>query len=261
LIISIELIAEAADESEELADILNSLNDIPTSSVEHLVAIFLLYQVHLTRTGNSSHWSTYIDNLPKSSLVPIAWNSHELSLLSFSGISISRAVHAKLRSLRAMYDILHGQPGWFQSILWEDYLLAQCWVSSRTIEHPETNQPILVPILDMANHSPLRNAAWEVTENGIEVRREPVAIAADEELTISYDLDRGTGERLYRYGFLEDPSESAMTKSITLLTLTSIPHGTKPGIFTIPLSVIRDSFQDLSFLTYSNWYYYLVLPH
>jgi len=46
----------------------------------------------------------------------------------------------------------------------------------------------------MANHSASRNAAWEVTSEGIELRREPVDIAAGEEISISYDLDRGTGE-------------------------------------------------------------------
>ena len=113
--------------------------------------------------------------------------------------------------------------------------------------------PLLVPILDMANHSVSRNAAWEVTDDGIELRREPVDIAASEEITILYDLDRGTGERLYRYGFIEDADLNTSTKEITLLD----PWPTKvPGanVYRISLTCIRGGFNDLSFLTYKNWY-------
>jgi hypothetical protein len=111
----------------------------------------------------------------------------------------------------------------------------------------------------MANHSPLRNAAWEVTSltnecGGIELIREPVDIYREEEICISYDLDRGSGERLYRYGFFEDASETAVSKGITLFA--SIPETRIPGgnVFRISLSDVRDRFNNLSFLTYENWY-------
>jgi hypothetical protein len=247
LIISIESISEVAGESVALADVLNALPATP--SLEPLLTVFLLYQVSLNRAASPGNWSTYIDHLPEKSLLPITWNDSELLVLEQSSTSISSAVLAKLTSLRSIYKNLRQVEGWFQAISLQDYLLAESWVSSRTIEHPHTNKPILVPILDMANHSPIRNAAWEVTDHGIEVRREPVDIAEGKEITISYDIDRGTGERLYRYGFMEDPCPSALSKEVILLT-PSLP----PSAFKISLHALRDSFQDLSFLTYDNWY-------
>ena len=105
----------------------------------------------------------------------------------------------------------------------------------------------------MANHSTLRNAAWEITKEGIELRREPVDIGAGEEISISYDLDRGTGERLYRYGFIEDTNLNVPTKEITLLdpSPSRIPGG---NVYRIKLNCLRHGFNNLSFLTYENWY-------
>ena len=105
----------------------------------------------------------------------------------------------------------------------------------------------------MANHSTSRNAAWEVTDDGVELRREPIDIATGEELTISYDLDRGTGERLYRYGFIEDADLNVPTKEIALLdpSPSSVPGG---NVYRINPTCLRDGFSDLSFLTYENWY-------
>ena len=215
LIISMDLVSEAAQESDELANVLNALPHHP--NLEPIITVFLLYQVYLRRENRPRKLSTYVENLPKSTLLPITWSEKEIQFLSWSGTSISRAVPAKLAFLKSAFGTLQHVQGWFNSISWEDYILAESWVSSRTIEDPRTGTPLLVPLLDMANHSPLRNAAWEVTDEGIELRREPVDIPAGGEITISYDLDRGTGERLYRYGFIEDPNMETMSKGVTLV--------------------------------------------
>jgi hypothetical protein len=251
LIISIDLISEAAEESEELADVLNVLP--PLQNLEPIITVFLLYQVYLQRHGIPSKWSIYIDHLPKSSLLPMTWNKNEINFLIQSSTSISRAVPAKLAFLKSIYETLKVSSEWFQSITWNDYILAESWVSSRTVECPRTSTPLLIPILDMANHSTSRNAAWEVTDGGIELRREPVDIAAGEELTISYDLDRGTGERLYRYGFLEEAYLNVPTKEITLLD-PSPPRLPGGNVYRINLNSVRGGFSNLSFLTYENWY-------
>ena len=252
LIISIDSISKAAEESEELADTLNKLPSIPT--LEPMITIFLLYQVNLQRHRIPTTWSKYIDYLPKASLLPITWNPQELDFLVQSQSSISNAVPAKLAFLKSIYDTLHPREGWFQSISWEDFLLAESWVSSRTIECPRTNTPVLVPVLDMANHSSSRNAAWEITDEGIELIREPVDISAGEEITISYDLDRGTGERLYRYGFIEDMNLGISSKEIMLFGLLA-PRVSGGNVFRLTLDSVKDSFRDLSFLTYENWYH------
>lgn len=254
LIISIDLISEAADESEELADILNALPELP--NLEPIIAIFLLYQVYLKRVKRHSQWSSYIEHLPKSSLLPILWNNQEIDFLAQTAVSISHAVLAKLSYLKSIYEGLQRLPGWFQSISWYDFLLGVSWVSSRTIECPRTKTPLLVPILDMANHTSARTAAWEITDVGIELRREPTEIAAREELTISYDLDRGTGERLYRYGFIEDTGTDVVSTEFTLLD-PSPPRIRGGNLFRISLVSLRDSFRDLSFLAYENWYFRL----
>ena len=250
LIISMDLISEAAEESEELADVLNALPH--HSSLEPIITVFLLYQVYLRRENRPNKWSTYIDHLPKSTLLPITWSEREVEFLSWAGTSISRAVPAKLAFLKSVYARLQQIQGWFNSISWDDYTLAESWVSSRTIEDPRTNTPLLVPILDLANHARVRNAAWEVTDEGIELQREPVDIPAGGEITISYDLDRGTGERLYRYGFIEDTDAESVTKGVTLVGPfpPRLPGG---NIFRITADCGGDEF-DLSCLTYENWY-------
>jgi hypothetical protein len=251
LIISIGLVSEAAQESEELAAVLSSLPDIPT--LEPILAIFLLYQLYLRRLNVPSKWTTYLDFLPKSMLLPITWNEQEIDLLVRSSTSISQAVLSKLAFLKSLYTSLQQVPGWFQSISWDDFILAESWVSSRTIESPRTKEPLLVPILDMANHSTSRNAAWKVMDKGIELRREPLNISVNEEVTISYDWDRGTGERLYRYGFIEDLNSNVPSKAMTLFDLSSPPRVRGGNVFRITLASVEDRFTDLSFLSYENW--------
>ena len=250
LIISIDLISGAADESEELADVLNALPELPT--LEPIITVFLLYQLYLARSGKPSKWQPYLDSLPRRTFLPITWNEDELKLLRHQNTSISKAVPAKLAFLRSIFSALQQVPGWFQSIKWEEYILGESWVSSRTIQDPRTETPILVPILDMANHSATRNAAWEVVDEGIELRREPVDINADDELTISYDLDRGTGERLHRYGFVEDTTPGTCSKAIALLA--DIPAVVPGGsVFRLRHQDLEHCFTDLSFMTYENW--------
>src|SRR5277367_2853070 len=92
LIISMEFISEAAEESDELADALNALPHHP--NLEPIITVFLLYQVYLRRENNPSPLATYIEHLPKSTLLPITWSEKEIQFLSWSGTSISRAVPA-----------------------------------------------------------------------------------------------------------------------------------------------------------------------
>jgi hypothetical protein len=255
LIISLEIVSSEADESQELADILNQLPQIPT--LEPILTIFLLYQLSLHRNNIRNKWSTYINYLPKSSLLPITWSNEELHFLSQSASSFSRAIPGKLTFHKSIYEVLCGT-GWFRSISWEDYVLAESWVSSRTIENPNTKEPLLVPILDMSNHSRVRNAAWEITNEGIELRREPFDIPSGNEICISYGLERGSGESLYRYGFLEDASLFCVSKGMTLFDVTSHPRIPGGNVFRLSLSSVRDLFRDLSFLSYENWYVVLI---
>jgi len=251
IIISSDVVSEEAQHDKELQNVLNALPDTPT--VEPILSVFLLYHLYLLRSGGTSKWSVYIENLPKTSLRPIHWNQEEIVVLQLAGTSISRAILAKLSFLKTYYDALRQVDGWFQTITWDDYLLAESWVSSRTLSCPRNDKPILVPILDLVNHSSVRNAAWEMTLEGVELIREPVDIPAGGEVAIAYDLDRGTGERLYRYGFIEDESYDCISKEVVLFDVS--PSRVFGGnVVRLRLEVVKGGFSDLSFLNYENWY-------
>jgi len=85
------------------------------------------------------------------------------------------------------------------------------------------------------------------------LRREPVPIENDEEICISYDLERGSGERLFRYGFLEDHGDEGVSRGVTLF---EEGKGRVRGgnVFRIGISDVNQRFEDLGFLTYENWY-------
>lgn len=250
LIISIDTVQLAAEEREELSEVLNALPPLPSPS--HILTIFILYLFHLRNANEDNLFSPYVDCLPQQSLLPIVWNEQELQLLKDSNTSISAPVTAKVEWMKSTFDVLQQVNGWFQQIPWSLYLLAECCVTSRTLENPATNTPMLVPILDMANHSYSRNAAWEFTDEGIQLLREPVDISADEEITISYDLNKGTGEMLFNYGFIENISPDIISNGVVLFGLDRPPV---PGgnVFRLTLESLNDSFRHLSFLTYANW--------
>ena len=100
LIISMDLVSEAAQESDELANVLNALPHHP--NLEPIITVFLLYQVYLRRENRPGILSTYIENLPNSTLLPITWSEKEVQFLSWAGTSISRAVPAKLAFLKSV---------------------------------------------------------------------------------------------------------------------------------------------------------------
>jgi hypothetical protein len=253
LIISIDTISNEANHSEDLAKVLNSLPELPT--MEPIIAIFLCYQLSLLRTEKPSKWTDYIACLPQKTNLPTTWSTKELHFLIQSNSTISNPVKSKISFSTQIHSHLqqHSPPNsWFHEISLQDYLLSESWVSSRTIEN--TQSPILVPILDLANHRPDRNAAWEITPQGIELIREPVEITEGEEICISYDLGRGTGERLYRYGFLEDWREDSVAREVTLFDLVGGSRVQGGNVFRIGIVDVIGSFKDLSFLTYENWY-------
>jgi hypothetical protein len=253
LIISLRRIHAEYELSDELAEVISAIGDFAT--LEPTITVFLLWQVYLARKGTPGKWATYVEYLPRKTMLPITWNDAELLFLSNHETTISRPVGGKVAALRKLYDRIRSETGegWFQSISWEDFILAESWVSSRGIEDPESETPMLVPVFDMANHAASRNCAWEITEHGLELRREPVPIAKDEELNIWYDVERGTGERLHRYGFVADLNPEKCSDSIVF------PASLRPKlflghIFRIPYSAVQRSFRDLSFLTYENWF-------
>jgi hypothetical protein len=249
LVISIELIAEEAEKSEELLDSLQRLPDTP--SLDPYITVFLLYQVYLQRTGRATKWGTYLDFLPPTTLLPVAWNDEEIDLLNLT--TMPDVVPKQLSLLNYIYQTVRQNPSWFTSISFKDFLLANTWTISRIIQCPLSHSPILVPILDMANHSSTRTASWERISTGFELHREPISLSPHDELCILYHTNRGSAETLFRYGFVDDSDSSHESLEVILSYPSSsrIPRG---NVFRIPFDYVKDRFDDLSFLTYENMY-------
>lgn len=85
-----------------------------------------------------------------------------------------------------------------------DWFLADAWYRSRCLELPRSGDA-MVPIIDMANHSPRPTAIYEESVN-YEVTlqlRQGVALAAGEEVTITYGEGKSAAEILFSYGFID----------------------------------------------------------
>jgi hypothetical protein len=250
IVISIELIAEEAEQSEELREALLCLPDTPT--LEPCIAVFLLYQLYLRRKRLPTKWDTYLDFVPSAPFLPVSWSQHEIELLQAT--TMPDVVPRQLQLLQSMFENLSNNGSWFSSFSFDEFVLAYTWTITRTIEDPTTHAPVLVPILDMANHSSSRTAFWERTETGFELHREPFPLSSNQELCILYHTNRGSAETLFRYGFIEDTDPSHCSSEVILMN-TSSPHRIPRGnIFRIQLSFAMEHFDDLSFLTYENWY-------
>ena len=95
--------------------------------------------------------------------------------------------------------------------LWEkrtlslrDWILADAWYRSRSLELPRSGDA-MVPIIDMANHSPQPSASYEENVNyEVTLQLRPGAtLAAGEEVTITYGENKSAAEILFSYGFID----------------------------------------------------------
>ena len=250
LIISLDLIFRYTEEQQELSEVIERLLRLPT--LEPILTLFLLWNIHLERAGRGSKFGTYATRLPRETWLPITWSEREISLLGSMDLSISHAVSEKRAFLHRLWERLREGGGWFANVTREEYILAESWVSSRTLEDVVEGGHILVPIIDFANHSSRPNARWFIHDgrdmegaSGVELIVDP-DVKNGEEICIAYDVYRGSGEQLYRYGFIEDMSVEKMSKEVIV-----VDDGV---VFRIGEGSVNDGFCDLGFLTYRNWY-------
>jgi hypothetical protein len=105
------------------------------------------------------------------------------------------------------------------SLQFADWKLVDAIFRSRALELPGTKEIVMVPVLDMANHSSgdTYNARFETNDKGdvMLVARDGKRIQAGEEVTIMYGCG-GACEMIFSYGFLDQRFQSARELFLSL---------------------------------------------
>ncbi|PKS07813.1 hypothetical protein jhhlp_006421 [Lomentospora prolificans] len=208
-----DVISGYAKVDKRFSELLEAVGPQPTRMK---ALIFLLTQrIHselmLANSGVSTPWTAYVRYLPEDVFVPTMWHDHERALLR--GTSLESAVEAKLTDLTREFDTFQEKSAellvWGD--LWEkrtlslrDWILADAWYRSRSLELPRSGDA-MVPIIDMANHSPQPSASYEENVNyEVTLQLRPGAtLAAGEEVTITYGENKSAAEILFSYGFID----------------------------------------------------------
>jgi hypothetical protein len=106
---------------------------------------------------------------------------------------------------------------WCNKCWWEndsltlpDWIRLDAWFRSRSLELP-TSGEVMVPCLDMANHSSTPNGYYEQTSSGdISLLLRPnMQLQQGTEITISYGSGKSDAEMLFSYGFIDRDSTIA----------------------------------------------------
>ncbi|KAI9644149.1 hypothetical protein NHQ30_007502 [Ciborinia camelliae] len=185
------------------------------SSQECLLSTVASQSEENINIGVKNPWSEYIRFLPEKVPVPTMWNEEEQMLLE--GTSLETAVVAKMAKLSKEFEDLRektiGIPWcyscwWDQSVpllpleLW-DWVRLDAWYRSRSLELPNVGG-VMVPCLDMANHSGQSNAFWDQTSNGNVslVLRGNIQLDERSEVTINYG-PKSNAENIFSYGFID----------------------------------------------------------
>ncbi|KAM3066802.1 hypothetical protein ACMFMG_011871 [Clarireedia jacksonii] len=189
------------------------------------VMLFLLMQITTAvqvegekSIGLSNPWTEYVRLLPENVPIPTMWNEEERMLLV--GTSLESAVTAKLAALQREFDDLREKTSeipWCNTYWWEnnsltfsDWIRLDAWFRSRSLEL-QTSGEVMVPCLDMANHSSTPNAYYEQTSAGdISLLLRPhMELQQGTEITISYGSGKSDAEMLFSYGFIDRNSTIA----------------------------------------------------
>jgi hypothetical protein len=145
--------------------------------------------------------SKYYQILPKELNSPLMWSkeSIEYQLLETSGMLVQ--VEQKRKSLEKYFNACFAELiDWFPSVTFNDFLFADQLVKSRSMELVDGNV-VVVPWIDAANHSPSPNAAWKVTEEGMELFLIKEIDTKTQEVLISYGAEKGNQSLFFGYHF------------------------------------------------------------
>ncbi|KAI9503039.1 hypothetical protein BX070DRAFT_192202, partial [Coemansia spiralis] len=135
-----------------------------------LLAAFL---VHERFVNKRSFWKPYIDILPEASHTPMEFTAEERKLLR--GTPLEHAVDDRLRKYREEHELTKQATGMSDEALsFERFVWAMGAVSSRSFSKDlvvgitGAGNEVLLPLLDMMNHMPMRKVSWIATDAGIE---------------------------------------------------------------------------------------------
>ncbi|KNA14771.1 hypothetical protein SOVF_104060 [Spinacia oleracea] len=181
------------------------------------VALFLMREKKL---GNSSSWKPYIDILPDSTNSTIYWSEEELSELQGSQLlnttlGVKELVANEFAKLEEEVLVPHKQLFPFD-VTQDDFFWAFGMLRSRAFTRLEGQSLVLIPLADLANHSPDITApkyAWEIRGAGLFSRelvfslRNPTPVKAGDQVLIQYDLNKSNAELALDYGLTESRSE------------------------------------------------------
>ncbi|KAJ1661960.1 hypothetical protein EV178_006277 [Coemansia sp. RSA 1646] len=174
-----------------------------------LLASFLVHQ----RSIETSFWKPYIDMLPDTFHTPVEFTSDELKILH--GTPLEHALADQIAQSHDEYETAKQALG-DKVMSYDDFAWALSVVSSRSFckalmrgggggggggggASKGAEDEVLLPLLDMFNHMPLRKVTWASTDSGVEfVTREELRAGA--QVFNNYG-PKSNEELLMRYGF------------------------------------------------------------
>lgn len=134
---------------------------VKISPIEAL-SLFLLYEKFL---GGKSEWHPYLEVLPKSFSMPVMWSDDELQHLPGWILSkVKDQKHIISKSFEKLKNLLMETCADFgDKFMFDGFLWAWAVINSRSAYMPQSHEPwlnqepnnyVLIPFLDMFNHTP-----------------------------------------------------------------------------------------------------------
>ncbi|MCJ1472558.1 hypothetical protein MMC13_001207 [Lambiella insularis] len=224
LVLSLETIWEFAKCDHHLSSILTAVEDFGRTA-RGAILIFLLVQNTTNsakpKIGNNCPWTEYVRFLPSEFSLPTYWTAEECDHLN--GTSLEPAMRDKMRSiyeefahLKTCTEPLECCRVWWDEeigcLTFQDYLQVDAVYRSRAMDLIGTGLA-LVPCIDMANHESGKetNAHYETDNEGnaVLILADGMSPKPGDEVFITYGDDKGAGEMLFSYGFIDEKLENA----------------------------------------------------
>lgn len=172
--------------------------------------MFLLYEKFL---GGKSEWHPYLEVLPKSFSMPVMWSDDELQHLPGWILSkVKDQKHIISKSFEKLKNLLMETCADFgDKFMFDGFLWAWAVINSRSAYMPQSHEPwlnqepnnyVLIPFLDMFNHTPSASviAGYVPSSKCYEIRTN-VPFKKYEQVFINYGSHDNV-ELLISYGFV-----------------------------------------------------------
>ncbi|KAJ2661709.1 hypothetical protein IWW48_002255 [Coemansia sp. RSA 1200] len=145
-----------------------------------LLASFLVHQRYATTSDTKSFWKPYIDMLPIVFHTPIEFNSEEAAILH--GTPIMYAVDDRLARFHSDFEKARRVLGdripqaamsfenfaWALGVVYSRSFCKDLMSGGDGAQREGAGNEVLLPMLDMFNHMPMRKVTWELTGDGVQ---------------------------------------------------------------------------------------------